>query len=104
MLDFWHFDRNMEVSPEQVGICSHRKVWWRHICPTTGEEHEWQATVSNIYKAYMQDERLGRGEHRHTLPNLLETRQEGALNRGQQADPQELVSNLVVQDCCIQTS
>ena len=61
MLVFWHFDRNMEVSPEQVGIFSNRKFWWRHICPTTGEEHEWQAVVSGTYKAYMQDERLGKG-------------------------------------------
>ena len=63
VLAFWHFARNTEVSPEQVGIYSHRTVWWRHICPTTGEEHEWQTTVCDTYKAYMQDERLGRGKH-----------------------------------------
>ena len=61
MLVFWHFDRNMDVSPEQVGFHSHRKVWWRHICVTTGEEHEWQAKVNSLFKAYMQHERLGRG-------------------------------------------
>ena len=64
MLVFWHFDRNMEVSPEQVGIYSQRKIWWRHTCPTTGDEHEWQATVCDTYKAFTQYERLGRGEHR----------------------------------------
>ena len=64
LLAFWHFDRNMDVSPEQMGIGSHQKVWWRHICPTTGEEHEWQATVSSIHTVYMQDEKLGRGGHR----------------------------------------
>ena len=68
MLVFWHFDSNKEVSPEQVGIYSHQKVWWRHICPTTGEEHEWQATISNTYLAHMQDERLGRAEHRIPCP------------------------------------
>ena len=64
MLEFWHFDRNTEVSPEQLGIYSRQKVWWQHICPTTVEEHEWQATVNDTYKAYMQDERLGRGKNR----------------------------------------
>ena len=49
MLVFWHFDRNMEVSPEEVGIYSKRKVWWRHVCPTIGKEHEWQATVGHTY-------------------------------------------------------
>ena len=64
LLAFWHFDRNTAVSPEQVGICSNRKVWWRHICPTSGGEHEWQATVKNIYTAYMQDTSFKRGEKR----------------------------------------
>ena len=69
MLGFWHFEKNTEMSPERVGIHSHRKVWWRHICPTTREEHEWQAVVSDTYKAYMLDERLGgRGEHRIPCP------------------------------------
>ena len=68
MLELWHFVRNMDVSPEQVGIQSHQKVWWRHICPTSGEEHEWQAKVYAVYKAYMQDEGLGRGEHRIPCP------------------------------------
>jgi hypothetical protein len=68
MLELWHFDRNVEVSPEQVGICSKEKVWWRHICPETGEEHEWQATVNSFYKAYMQYERLGRGEYHIPCP------------------------------------
>ena len=52
MLAFWHFARNTELSPEQVGIYSHRKVWWRHICPLMEEEHEWQAPVCETYKAY----------------------------------------------------
>ena len=70
MLEFWHFDRNMDVSPEQVGICSSKKVWWRHICPTTGEEHEWQAIVYSVLKAhnFVQDERLGQGEYRIPCP------------------------------------
>ena len=68
MLAFWHFDRNMEVNPEQVGIYSNRNFWWRHNCPTTGEEHEWQATVTHFSTAYMQGERLGRGEHRIPCP------------------------------------
>ena len=64
LMPFWHFDRNTEVGPEQVGIGNQQKVWWRHICPTTGEEHEWQATVSTVHKAFMQDDRLERGGHR----------------------------------------
>ena len=68
MLVFWHFNRNMEVSPERVGIYSNQKFWWRHICLTTGEEHEWQATVCGTYRAYMRDERLGRGGHRIPCP------------------------------------
>ena len=68
MLDLWHFDKNTEVSPEQVRVHSHRKVWWRHICPTTGEEHEWQATVSHIYMAHLQDTSLRRGQHHIPCP------------------------------------
>ena len=68
MLELWHFDRNMEVSPEQMGIYSHRKVWWQHSCPTTGEEHEWQANVFAVYKTYMLDDRLRRGEYHIPCP------------------------------------
>ena len=68
MLELWHFDRNMEVSPEQVGLYSHRKVWWQHSCPTSGEEHEWQANVFAVYKTYMQDDRLRGGEYRIPCP------------------------------------
>jgi hypothetical protein len=50
-----HHDRNMEVSPEQVGTCSSKKVWWRHTCPKTGEEHEWQTKVHAVYKTYMSE-------------------------------------------------
>ena len=57
MLEFWHFDRNMEVSPEQVGIYSRKRVWWQHVCPTTGEEHEWQAKVQAVCRIYPSEER-----------------------------------------------
>ena len=53
MLEFWHFERNVKVSPQQIGMWSYRKVWWRHICATTGEEHEWQAIISSVSTAYM---------------------------------------------------
>ena len=53
VLEFWHFERNVKVSPQQMGMCSYRKVWWRHICSTTGEEHEWQAAISSGCRAYM---------------------------------------------------
>ena len=53
MLDFWHFERNLKVSPQQMGMYSNRKVWWRHICPMTGEEHAWQAMISKVSEAYI---------------------------------------------------
>ena len=51
-LAFWHFDKQTRVNPEEVGPGSHRKVWWRHVCPKTGEEHEWQTAVAFFVKRY----------------------------------------------------
>ena len=53
MLDFWHFERNLKVSPQQMGMYSHRKVWWRHICPITGEEQAWQAIICKVSITYI---------------------------------------------------
>ena len=68
LLELWHFARNTEVSPEQVGICSNKKVWWQHVCLTTGKEHEWQAEVTSVHNAYMQNERLATGEYHIPCP------------------------------------
>lgn len=38
----WHPTRNGNKTPEEVGINSSFKVWWK--CPK-GDDHEWQSTV-----------------------------------------------------------
>ena len=50
---FWHFDKNTRVDPQEVGPSSKKRVWWHHTCPTTGEEHEWQANVGAFVCRYM---------------------------------------------------
>ena len=54
-LIFWHFGKNKDVSPQEVSPGSRKKVWWRHVCPTTGEEHEWQALVQKLTRAYWEN-------------------------------------------------
>jgi hypothetical protein len=38
----WHSTKNRNLSPTDVGVGSHRKVWWK--CPQ-GDDHEWQASI-----------------------------------------------------------
>ncbi|ELB94827.1 hypothetical protein Rwratislav_01822 [Rhodococcus wratislaviensis IFP 2016] len=37
----WNWDRNSDITPDQVGVNSARKVWWR--CGDCG--HEWSAPI-----------------------------------------------------------
>jgi len=45
--DQWNYDRNGELTPDQVTYKSKKKVWW--ICPTD-PKHEWQAVVYSRHK------------------------------------------------------
>ena len=38
----WHPTKNGNLSPENIGIGSAKKVWWK--CPKGGD-HEWEAAV-----------------------------------------------------------
>lgn len=38
----WHPSRNLHITPQEVTLYSHKKVWW--LCD---KGHEWQAYVSN---------------------------------------------------------
>ena len=40
----WHPTKNGDLSPEQVVVGSHKKVWWK--CPE-GPDHEWPAVVKD---------------------------------------------------------
>ncbi len=50
----WHPSKNGDLTPENVGAGSERKVWW--LCPN-GPDHEWQAQID-------QRARLSSGCHR----------------------------------------
>lgn len=51
-MQFWHPDKKTKVSPEDVGHQNTLKVWWRHICPTTKEQHAWEARIYHVVSAY----------------------------------------------------
>ncbi|MCH5316307.1 MAG: zinc-ribbon domain-containing protein, partial [Eubacterium sp.] len=36
----WNWERNTDVTPSQLTIGSHKKVWWK-----CNKGHEWQATI-----------------------------------------------------------
>ena len=38
----WNYDKNDELTPEEVTPNSHKKVWWK-----CGKGHEWQATIAD---------------------------------------------------------
>jgi len=40
----WDFERNKK-GPEQYTPKSGKKVWWKHFCEKTGEQHRWKAIV-----------------------------------------------------------
>jgi hypothetical protein len=40
----WHPTKNGTLSPENVGLKSHKNIWWK--CPN-GDDHEYQATLAN---------------------------------------------------------
>ena len=58
LLEFWHCGRNASITPQKLGVYSSKRVWWRHICSTTGEEHEWQAIVSGVCNTYISKGRI----------------------------------------------
>jgi hypothetical protein len=39
----WHPNKNKSINPNQFGIGSHKKVWWK--CPH-GADHEWKAQIN----------------------------------------------------------
>lgn len=42
----WNYDKNRDLSPENVTANSHKKVWWKCLeC-----KHEWQASINNRNK------------------------------------------------------
>jgi len=38
----WDYEKNTSISPEQLTLSCHKKVWWKCI-----EGHEWQASVAH---------------------------------------------------------
>ena len=38
----WHPKKNQNITPFEVGLGSHKKVWWK--CPK-GNDHEWEAAI-----------------------------------------------------------
>ena len=52
LMQHWYFARNTETVPGQTALNSSRKVWWRHCCPETGEEHVWEAQVRHMVRAW----------------------------------------------------
>ena len=38
----WHPTKNGDLTPSDVAVSSHKKVWW--TCPK-GDDHEWEATL-----------------------------------------------------------
>lgn len=45
LVDEWHPIKNNSITPDDVTVCSGKKVWWR--CP---HQHEWQSSVANRAK------------------------------------------------------
>lgn len=41
----WNYDKNIELTPADVTVSSHKKVWWK-----CSKGHEWQATIANRSK------------------------------------------------------
>lgn len=56
-LQFWDYGRNEKVDPSHVGAHSHRKVWWRHVCPFTGDNHSWEATIGQFVQHFRSTKR-----------------------------------------------
>lgn len=44
LLDQWHPEKNMDVTPELVSSCSHKRAWWR--CE---KGHVWQARINSRF-------------------------------------------------------
>jgi hypothetical protein len=67
LISEWHPTKNGSVTPDQISPSSGKKFWWK--CPK-GEDHEWEAIVSNRTK--------GRGcpvcsGRKASISNCLET-------------------------------
>ena len=52
LMQYWYFAKNSEVVPSETAPNSARKVWWRHYCSETGEEHVWEAQVRHVVRAW----------------------------------------------------
>ena len=40
----WNYEKNKDITPEQVTCCSNKKVWWK-----CSNGHEWQSVISSRY-------------------------------------------------------
>ena len=58
LMRYWCFARNTETVPSETAPNSKSKVWWRHYCPETGEEHVWEATVRYMVRAWSKYDHL----------------------------------------------
>ncbi len=45
------------MSPDNLGLCSKHKAWWRHVCSTTNEEHVWQSPIRDYPQTDFRDAR-----------------------------------------------
>lgn len=42
--DSWHTTKNGSLTPQKIGECSSKKVWWK--CDA-GKDHEWESTIAH---------------------------------------------------------
>ena len=55
VLQYWHYAKNIEVTPESIGPSSMANVWWQHV-DAAGKEvhvHEWTAPVKRFVEQHL---------------------------------------------------
>ncbi len=52
LMQYWYFQKNTDTIPSKTPLNSTKKVFWRHTCQGTGEEHVWEAQVRHVVRAW----------------------------------------------------
>ena len=75
LLQFWHHQKNIGITPESLSPRSNKKVWWK--CPQ-GSDHEWEEAVNRRIRhgkpagcPFCANKRISKTNNlQHLFPNL----------------------------------
>ena len=78
----WHPSKNKKITPNDVGVGSNKKVWWK--CPK-GDDHEWRTSVVSRHNGsdcpICANQKIVKSNSLHTINPILASEWHSAKNK-----------------------